>query len=106
MIAAGLGRSTSTVSREVGANGGREGYRAVSADQAAWARACRPKPTKLSRLPGLASMVEDKLLARWSPEQISGWLRRRFPHGTQMHVSDETIYRSLLCSHVGTCAMS
>jgi IS30 family transposase len=95
VIAAGLGRAPSTVSREVAANGGRAGYRAVAADRAAWARGCRPKPTKLGRWPGLRSMVEDKLELRWSPEQISGWLRRRFPTETVMHVSHETIYRSL-----------
>ena len=94
-IATGLGRAPSTVSREVASNGGRTGYRALAADQAAWVRAARPKQTKLARWPGLASMVEDKLELRWSPEQISGWLRRRFPTGTVMHVSHETIYRSL-----------
>ena len=94
-IAGQLGRAASTVSREVGANGGRAGYRAVAADRAAWARAARPKRTKLSRWPGLRAMVEDKLELRWSPEQIAGWLRRRFPTGTVMHVSHETIYRSL-----------
>jgi IS30 family transposase len=40
-------------------------------------------------------MVEDKLELRWSPEQIAGWLRRRFPTGTVMHVSHETIYRAV-----------
>ena len=40
-------------------------------------------------------MVEDRLELCWSPEQIAGWLRRRFPTGTVMHVSHETIYRSL-----------
>jgi IS30 family transposase len=43
----------------------------------------------------LRAMVEDKLELCWSPEQIAGWLRRRFPTGTVMHVSHETIYRSL-----------
>ena len=56
-IAAGLSRSPSTVSREVVNNGGRAGYRAVDADQVAWSRAQRPKPTKLSRLPGLVAVV-------------------------------------------------
>ncbi|MGH3695359.1 MAG: helix-turn-helix domain-containing protein [Pseudonocardiaceae bacterium] len=42
-IATGLGRSPSTVSREVRNNGGHAGYRA------AWSRAQRPKPAKLSR---------------------------------------------------------
>ena len=95
VIAAGLGRAPSTVSREVAGNGGRTGYRAVVADRAAWARAVRPKPTKLGRRPGLRAMVEDKLELCWSPEQIAGWLRRWFPTGTVMHVSHETTYRSL-----------
>jgi IS30 family transposase len=94
-IAAVLGRAPSTVSREVARNGGRAGYRALAADRAAWSRACRPKQTKLARWPGLRAMVEDKLELCWSPEQIAGWLRRRFPTGTVMHVSHETIYRSL-----------
>ena len=94
-IAVRLGRAPSTVSREVSGNGGRHSYRALAADQAAWARAARPKQTKLSRWPGLRAMVEDKLELSWSPEQIAGWLRRRFPTGTVMHVSHETIYRSL-----------
>jgi IS30 family transposase len=94
-IAAGLGRAASTISREVAGNGGRQRYRALAADAAAWARACRPKATKLSSRPGLSAMVEEKLALRWSPEQISGWLRRRFPTGVAMHVSHETIYRSL-----------
>ena len=41
-IATVLGRAPSTVSREVAANGGRSRYRALAADRAAWARACRP----------------------------------------------------------------
>jgi IS30 family transposase len=100
-IATGLGRAPSTVSREVTRNGGRSGYRAVTADQAAWSRACRPKPTKLSRLPGLTAMVEEKLEQKWSPQQIDGWLRRRFPSSTVMRVSHETIYRSLFVQSRG-----
>ena len=53
-IAGGLGRAPSTVSREVAGNGGRAGYRALAADRAAWARAARPKQTKLARWPGPA----------------------------------------------------
>src|SRR6266536_4147445 len=100
-IADGLGRAPSTVSREVTNNEGRQDCRALHADAAAWTRACRPKATKLSRRPGLASMVEEKLALRWSPEQISGWLRRRFPTGVEMHVSHETIYRSLFVQSRG-----
>src|SRR6266550_1862312 len=66
-LADSLGRAPSTVSREVAANEGRKAYRALTADAAAWAKGCRPKATKLSRRPGLASMVEEKLALRWSP---------------------------------------
>ncbi|MGH3784867.1 MAG: hypothetical protein ACRDRO_30715 [Pseudonocardiaceae bacterium] len=40
-------------------------------------RAGHRHPLKLSRLPGLAAMMEEKLERRWSPQQISGWLRRQ-----------------------------
>src|SRR5450432_2783336 len=47
-IAKLLGRSPSTVSREMGRNGGCDRYRATLADENAWARACRPKCCKLA----------------------------------------------------------
>src|SRR6202163_2632364 len=75
-IAASLGRAPSTVSREIGRNGGCHGYRASSADQAAWERAQRPKSCKLAQNRALARIVAQKLKMLWSPEQISGWLKR------------------------------
>ena len=50
-IARQLQRSPSTISREVERNGGRDSYRAVPSDQAAWDRARRPKPCKLAGEP-------------------------------------------------------
>lgn len=94
-IAAILGRSPSTVSREIARNGGKDGYRAAIADAAAWGRACRPKPCKLARYGGLRRIVARKLSLDWSPEQISGWLKQTFPDDESMWVSHETIYRSL-----------
>lgn len=38
--------------------------------------------------------MAEKLQQDWSPEQIAGWLRRRFPDVERLHVSHETIYRS------------
>jgi len=70
-IAAELGRSSSTVCREVNANGGRRRYRALVADRAASRRALRPKRTKLARCRRLRGVVERKLENNWSPEQIS-----------------------------------
>jgi IS30 family transposase len=100
-IAGGLGRSPSTVSREVARNGGRRAYRACRADRAALRRACRPRPSKLVSCSRLRSVVEAKLECRWSPEQISGWLVREFPDDAEMRVSHETIYQSLFVQSRG-----
>jgi len=94
-MAVSLGRAPSTISREIRRNGGRQGYRASEADQAAWDRARRPKSCRLVQNRALARIVAEKLQLEWSPEQISGWLKRRFPHDEHYQVSHETIYRSL-----------
>ncbi len=94
-IARSLGRSASTISREVRRNGGAERYRAARSDQAAWDRALRPKPCKLACRPALARTVSAKLRRNWSPEQIAGWLKRTWPGEPHNQVSHETIYRSL-----------
>src|ERR1700690_2870898 len=48
-----LGRSASTVSRELSRNGGYDRYRAAPADEQAWARSRRPKRCKLATRPQL-----------------------------------------------------
>ena len=78
-IAAQLSRSPSTISREVARNGGLKQYRASQADEAAWDRAHRPKPCKLTLHPGLKRLVASKLKMNWSPKQIDGWLKRQYP---------------------------
>jgi len=95
VIAGRLGRAPSTVSREVARNNGRGRYRAHRADRAAWGRARRPRRCKLATNPALRAEVEDKLAVRWSPQQISGWLRHTYPEDEAMHVSHETIYLTL-----------
>ena len=94
-ISARLGRAPSTISRDVRSNGGRRRYRAVKADEAAWARALRPKAPKLERVELLRWLVEAGLERKWSPEQIAGWLRRSFPDRPELWVSHETICQSL-----------
>ena len=94
-IAIGLGRSPSTVSREIAANGGLRRYRAAPADRQAWARATRPKACKLAENPLLRGIVEEKLQRRWSPQQIAGWLQRIYSNRPEMQVSHESIYRTL-----------
>ena len=90
-----LGRSPSTISREINRNGGLKRYRASQADQAAWDRAHRPKPCKLATHPTLRRIVARKLRCNWSPEQIAGWLKRENLTDEYYSVSHETIYRSL-----------
>ena len=94
-IAKLLGRSPSTVSREMSRNGGYDRYRATLADENAWARSRRPKCCKLATNPRLRQAVAGKLRLDWSPEQIAGWLKRTHPEDECNQVSHETIYRSL-----------
>jgi len=94
-IARHLKRSPSTISREVRRNGGRQAYRATRSDQRAWDCATRPKSCKLSFNDPLCQLIARKLRLKWSPQQIAGWLKRKYPEEEQHRVSHETIYRSL-----------
>lgn len=94
-IARRLQRAPSSISREIRRHGGLCHYRAAAADKEAWSRARRPKLCRLATDDRLRRMVEAKLRADWSPQQISGWLRSTFPHDPSCQVSHETIYRTL-----------
>src|ERR1700757_742456 len=94
-IARGLQRAASTVSREVARHGGRPLYRASEADHQAWKLALRPRPCLFAIHRKLRTIVASKLILDWSPEQISGWLKIRYPNNESICVSHETIYRSL-----------
>ena len=95
LIASLLGRSPSTVSREIRRNGGYDRYRAAVADERAWARGRRPKRCKLAGNGRLRVAVARKLQLEWSPQQIAGWLKQAHPGDESYQVSHETIYRSL-----------
>jgi len=95
-IAHGLGRSPSTISRELARNVvGAKGYRATTAHALAYDRASRPKAAKLATNLVLRAKVEKDLEKKYSPEQITGRLRVEFPDDPEMRVSPETIYQSL-----------
>jgi DNA-binding CsgD family transcriptional regulator len=64
-IARDLGRSPSTVSREIRRNGGSQSYRASWADRGAWDRALRPKPCRLAHHAPLRWRVAQKLALQW-----------------------------------------
>src|SRR6059058_2003622 len=99
-----LGRSHTTISREINRCGGRRRYRARVAERAAWERARRPRATKLEVCPELRELVIERLGQDHSPQQISGWLRLAHPDNEQMQISHETIYRALYVQARGSLA--
>jgi IS30 family transposase len=96
-VAARIGRSPSTVSRELARNADPRtgGYQPERAGRLAWERQRRPKASKLARNPVLRDKVQALLLRRYSPEQASGRLTVEFPDDPAMRVSHETIYQSI-----------
>ena len=93
-IARSLGRSASTITREVNANGGRRHYSAWRAHERARRQARRPKPCKLRR-GRLLGEVSRRLEQLWSPQEVSRRLPLDYPDDPEMRVSHETIYQSL-----------
>ncbi len=101
-IAAELGRSHSTISREIRSNGmplrgdaSQWAYRPHAAQSRAEVRRPRPKAGKTGQNPELQEFIQSHLEQRWSPEQISQVLRTRFPDRPERHVTHETIYQAL-----------
>ncbi len=99
-IASEIARSPSTVSRELRRNGSQPGARKVvkyapyAAQKRAELRGRRPKVSRFEDLE-LASLVQEKLCLKWSPEQISNHLSTAFPDREEMRVSPETSYQAL-----------
>jgi transposase, IS30 family len=99
-----LGRSPSTISREIQRNCPRRPngrtlyrarYRATAAQSKTDARARRPKTRKLAVQPLLHEHVQGRLAVRWSPQQISRRLPDEFPDDEQMRISHEAIYQAI-----------
>ena len=79
-IAARIGKSYQSVYREVARNRKPDGrYQPWFAHGQAHLNRRRPKPHRFSSDPELTAVVAAKLRKRWSPQQISRWLRRRWP---------------------------
>jgi IS30 family transposase len=96
-VAARVGRSRSTIGRELGRNADPRtgGYQPERAHRLAWERQRRPKPTKIGSSPALREEVQGMLDRRYSPEQASGRLKVKHPDDPSMRVSHETIYQSI-----------
>lgn len=94
-IAIRLGRSPSTISRELTMGGGRNAYRAWRCEKSAAQRARRPKPRKLACARRLRLAVVEMLRKHYSPQQIARKLVCDYPDDPEMWVSHETIYQTL-----------
>ncbi len=101
-IAAELGRSPSTISREIRRSGmplrgdaSHWAYRPYAAQARADARRPRPESGKIGQNPRLRDFIQHHLDLRWSPEQICQALRTKFPDRPEMHVVHETVYQAL-----------
>lgn len=93
LIASRIGRSYQTVYREIARNRNPDGrYQPWYAHNQAHVRRRRPKLRRFAVDPQLRELVAGKLGKRWSPGQISRWLRRRFRLRPGWHVCTETIY--------------
>lgn len=94
-IAGRIGRSPSTVSNEVGRNGGIFGYRANLAERRARRKASSRKcgHRKITKNPALLAEVISGLMSRWSPNQIAKTLWSTYPGDRNMRLSPETIYQ-------------
>lgn len=91
-IARRLGRSPSTVCRELKRNSHGEGYSAVAAQaRAEQRRRSRPIVRKMDR-PEIGEAVRTGLASRWSPDQVAGRLRREHKGDRSRRVSHQTIY--------------
>ncbi len=102
-IAGELGRSPSTISRELRRNQQPAAvprqrrpppYAPYAAHKRAELRGRRPKPSKLEHRP-LSAFVHAKMDLKWSPQQISDELARTHAGQVEMQVSHETIYQAL-----------
>jgi IS30 family transposase len=95
-IARTLGRSASTIGREIGRNSGTTAYASHTAQVCCAGRRQAGRPRTKLDTEGLCwGIVLEFLEARWSPQQIAGNLRLVFPDNPDLHVSHETIYTAI-----------
>ena len=94
-MASAMGRSASTLSREVRRNSGIWGYRALRAQRYARARRARCGCRRLDGNRRLRRWVFGRLRQFWSPQQIARELKRHFGREPEMRLSHEALYTYL-----------
>jgi len=95
-IAERIGKTFQSVYREIARNRKPDGtYQPWYAHAQAYQRRRRPKTRRLAVDEGLRTAVAKKLAKKWSPAQISRWLRRRYRRRPAWHLCTETIYEGV-----------
>ncbi len=89
-IAQALGIHRSVIYQELGRNSGPNGYKYEQAHEKASKRRRASSKRKVKMTSKLVAIIEEKLKLQWSPEQISGWLKRYPELGS---ISHEAIYQ-------------
>jgi transposase, IS30 family len=104
-IAAGIGKSFQTVYREIARGSKPDGrYQPWWAHNQALLRRKRPKARRLVTGSKLWRAITAKLKVKWSPQQISRFLKRAFPADPAMRACPETIYQALFTGRLGPLA--
>jgi IS30 family transposase len=104
-IAAGIGKSFQTVYREIARGAKPDGrYQPWWAHNQALLRRKRPKAKRIVGGSRLWRAIAAKLTVKWSPQQISRFLKRRFPAEDSMRACSETIYQALFAGVLGPLA--
>ena len=101
-IAGSIGKSFQTVYREIGRNGKPDGrYQPWYAHNQATQRRHRPKEHRIVAGGELHRVISEKLAVRWSPQQISRYLKRTFPDDPEMWCCPEAIYQAIFAGRLG-----
>jgi transposase, IS30 family len=90
-IATVLGVNKSTITREIQRNSGDAGYRFKQAQRLSESRRSEASRAPLKMTADCIDLVEEKLAIRWSPVQISGWMKLNLGYS----VSHERIYQHI-----------
>jgi len=101
VIAARIGKTFQSVYREIARNSREDGsYHPWFAHGQAYKRRRRGRPCRFEVDTELAGEVGAKLEQRWSPQQVSRWLKRTWPKRGSWHVCHETIYEAVYRGHI------
>ena len=101
-IAAKIGVSPSTVSRELARNGGRGKYDPRTAEKRARINSRRPKARKIDSSPRLRKKVVEYLMRMYSPREIAERLKVDFPDDESMRLSHEAVYQAIYVQGKGS----